>query len=723
MPSKLITLFAVVLSSYSFGSAQSVAPKRVVTDTYFGRTVEDPYRYMENLEDPFVVNWLKEQTVHARTNLDGIAGRQRLIDKQLEIDLALTDAVSHLCTTVNGHYFYLRTLSAENSTKLYHRMGLNGEEKELFDTRTYKAASGNKYVINYIQPDWKGARIVISLSKNGEEISEMVIYDLRSGSLLPNITISNCWPSDGGGVSWLPDNSGFIYLHYPVTDPASEGFLKNMKAVVYKLGDDPKKLNQVFSKENNPELAIEAHDFPIVTLQHVDDKWAIGGLYGATPYGDTYYADIKGVMALKPKWNLLFKQEDKVASYVLDGKHIIYMTAKNSPHYQICKTSLEKPDLKNPEILVEASEHEVITGFALTKDGLYFVRQKNGVEASLYALRKSGIEKITTPESFGTIRLNSFQRSSSDLWITASGWTSPARRYKYDPIGNRFEVADLNKRAVIKDFEGIISEEVVVKSHDGTEVPLSLIYKKGIKKDGNNPVLIYGYGAYGMSATPTYHLPFLLWAMEGGVVAVAHVRGGGEKGDAWHQGGLKKTKPNTWKDAIACAEYMIKEKFTSPEHQAIHAISAGGIMIGRAITERPDLFAVAIPEVGALNPLRGENSPNGANDTKEYGSVANEEEFLALVEMDAYSQIKEGVAYPATLVTTGINDPRVIPWQPAKFAARLQSANISKKPVMFLVDFEGGHGLDITRRRRIEHIADVMSFAFWQTGHLNYQKK
>ncbi len=232
----------------------------------------------------------------------------------------------------------------------------------------------------------------------------------------------------------------------------------------------------------------------------------------------------------------------------------------------------------------------------------------------------------------------------------------------------------------------MVVEELMVPSHDGVLVPLSLVYKKSLVRDGNHPVFMGGYGAYGVSLDPYFSPEFVLPILDGAIFAVAHVRGGGELGNQWYKGGFKTTKPNTWKDLIACAEYLVREKYTSPGKIVINSASAGGILVGRAMTERPDLFAAAIPEVGCLNALRMEESPNGPVNAPEFGTVKDSVECMALIEMDAYLKIQDNVNYPATLVTAGMNDPRVIAWQPAKFAARLQAANVSDKPILFLAD-------------------------------------
>lgn len=264
----------------------------------------------------------------------------------------------------------------------------------------------------------------------------------------------------------------------------------------------------------------------------------------------------------------------------------------------------------------------------------------------------------------------------------------------------------------------------MVESHDGVKVPQSLVYKKGIKKNGDNPVLITGYGAYGISLRPKFDPELLLFAYEGGIVATAHVRGGGELGDQWRKDGLKTKKANTWKDLIACAEYLISENYSSNKKIAIHGASAGGITIGRAMTERPELFAAAIPKVGLMNILRRDTSVSRVlRNREEFGTVKDSVECMALIEMDAYHHLKEGISYPATLITAGMNDTRVIAWGPAKFAARLQAVNVSNNPILFRVDYETGHGIGDRKTKYYEDVADVLSFALWQTGHPKYQIK
>jgi prolyl oligopeptidase len=255
-----------------------------------------------------------------------------------------------------------------------------------------------------------------------------------------------------------------------------------------------------------------------------------------------------------------------------------------------------------------------------------------------------------------------------------------------------------------------------VPSHDGVRVPLSIVYRKGLKRDGSHPLLLDGYGSYGITYDPNFSAMRLAWLERGGVFAAAHVRGGGEYGESWHQAGQKATKPNTWKDFIACAEYLVKEGYTSPEHLAGSGTSAGGILIGRAITERPDLFRAAVPRVGVMNALRTEHEPGGPANIPEFGTTAKEDEFRALREMDAVAHVRPGVRYPAVLLTAGINDSRVEAWQPAKMAAVMQEQKVPERPVLLRVAFDAGHGMGLTKAQRAAEMADIYGFLLWQLG-------
>ena len=303
--------------------------------------------------------------------------------------------------------------------------------------------------------------------------------------------------------------------------------------------------------------------------------------------------------------------------------------------------------------------------------------------------------------------------------VTITSWTSPTTLYDFDGDKDTFAKSIFNTDVSYPGFESLVAEEVEVPGHDGTLVPLSIIHKKGIPLDGSSSCILDGYGAYGISSTPWFDMRRSI-ALRGVVLAYAHPRGGSEKGETWYKAGYKTTKPNTWKDYLSCAEYLVKKGYTSPEHLAGTGTSAGGILISRAITSRPDLFRAAVCNVGCANAMRMEFTPNGPVNIPEFGTVKDSVECDALYEMDGVQHVQPGVKYPAVICVAGWNDPRVAPWEPGKFAAALQNASASGKPVLMKVNYDNGH---FTEEKIVTYrnFAGQFAFLLWQTGHKDFQ--
>jgi prolyl oligopeptidase len=292
--------------------------------------------------------------------------------------------------------------------------------------------------------------------------------------------------------------------------------------------------------------------------------------------------------------------------------------------------------------------------------------------------------------------------------------------YAYDPAKKLSENIGLLPPSKI-DVSQLEATEVMVTSHDGTRVPLSILHKKGAALDGTHPTIIDGYGSYGVVSEAGFSPAIVAWVERGGVYAEAHVRGGGELGEAWHLGGFMATKPNTWLDFIACSEYLVDAGYTSSKLLAGTGTSAGGILIGRAFTTRPDLYRVILDNVGMSDTLRTETEPNGPPNVSEFGSVGNEAGFHGLYAMSSYAHVRKGTAYPATMFITGANDPRVSSWHMMKMAASLQAASSSGLPVLLRIDFDAGHGIGSTRAQREQLLADQWAFALWQFGDPAFQ--
>lgn len=716
---QLIFIISIFYVTFANAQKNNLAPSIPIIEEYFGIKIMDEYRNLEDLENPSTRLWMKTQTDYTNSLLNQIPKKRYYLEQRLALDNKQGFSVSDLKITTNNKYFYLKKSSGEKVAKLYFREGFLGKEEFLFDPANFRSSDGNhEYVINYINPSLAGDKIAIAMVEKGKELAEVIIIEVKNKYVHPEI-IKNVMPANVGGLYWLDDGSGFFYTYFLLNNPKSQDFYKNTQVVLYKIGSDPKEARDIFSAKNNPELKLDESKPPIILDSN--EMYYTAMLLDNNYYRQTFIISKQDLLKGKKTWKPLYNKEDKVRSLQLADSEMYFLSQYNSKNYTLCKTNFEKPDFRNPVILIPEKKDEVIGQYRITKDGIYYTTIKNGVEAKLYLYKDSKETSIKLPYSSGSINLQTKGKDFSDLWVSCSGWANEEQRFKYDPKTNSFLTENIAPIIEYPEFKDIVVEEVIVKARDGEEIPLSLIYDKNIKKSGKNPVLIDAYGAYGISRNPFFARMYLLWVKEGGIFATAHVRGGGEKGEKWRLGGYKETKANSWKDLIDCTEYLINEKYTSKDKVAIWGTSAGGITVGRAMTERPDLFKAVILEVATTNTIRDVLTSN--NNLDEYGSPKDPKEFKALLEMDAYQHIKKGIKYPATFITSGINDPRVFAWEPVKFAAKLMADNVSNNPILFKVDYEGGHGMNTTNAHLQSNLSDIFAFAFWQLGHPDYQPK
>ncbi len=696
----------------------SAPPSSPVVEEYFGIKVTDNFRSLENLDNPQVQTWMKEQSDEARSILQRIPGRSALIEKMHDFDSRKSSKVYNLSITDNNRYFYLKETPTDETGKLFVRDTFKGKESLLFDSRAFFAKSGKEYVISGVSASDNGENIAISVSANGSEESIILIMDVASKKLYPE-RIDRCRFAT---PSWVKDGRSFLYNRMQPITHAGQNPQYDSKTFLHRIGSDPSSDREIFSNATNPELHIRSADIPSVTYDR-KSGFLFAIVSNVDPRITAYYTPVSMLSDKKITWKTLFTPEDEIHDFAPTREELYLYTPKNAPKFKVVKTSLRNPDILHATTVVGEDPEAMLTSFALTNNALYYTQSLNGVEAKLFIKEHDNTQprELILPFKAGTIGLSSKGFRFPDLWVVIAGWSNDYRRYRFDAVKNTFSKETLSSPAEYPEYRNLVVEELMIPSHDGVLVPLSIVYNKGIQKNGQNPTFIYGYGAYGKSITPFFSPGMLLWTHKGGVLAFAHVRGGGECGDSWHTQGMKTTKPNTWKDLISCTEYLKKQGYTGPGKLAINGASAGGILVGMALTERPDLFSAVIAQVGALNPLRGEESPNGPVNVPEFGSVKNKEECKALIAMDPYLNIRDHVNYPATLVTTGLNDPRVIAWQPAKFAARLQQANTSKRPIIFFADDKAGHGMGNSKTKEFETLADVLSFGLWQTGHPEFQ--
>ena len=698
--------------------AAPVAPIRPVTDTYFGASVTDPYRYMEDLKAPEVQQWAKAQAAYARTTLDAIPGRAYLLSRIKELDASVQARIASVQRLPDEVYFYKKRGANDSQFKVYMRRGLKGRERLLLDPEAIGKSAGTPHAITFFRPSDSGKYLAYGIAAGGSE--EAFLHVIDTATLKQVIK-----PIDRAHyteAAWMPDDSGFFYFRQralPKGAPETEKYKRQTAYFHAMKGKGPDR--PILTAGVSTNIKISAEEFPYVQpVQGTPYAIAIPS-NGVQNEIAVYIAPLAAAKKRDAKWRKLFGRDADVTGLAIHGDDLYLLSHQDALRFKVLKTSVTHPDLAHAEVVV-APSREVVVSISSAQDALY-IAARDGTVGKLYRLSyEPGAkpEPLTLPRA-GAVSIESTDMRLPGLLLSMSSWTRDFGYYTLDADTGKFADTGLQTVGPFGAPDTIESKEVLVKSHDGVEVPLSIVYPKGLVHDGSNPTHLYGYGSYGVTDDPVYIPRFLAWYELGGVRATCHVRGGGAYGEEWHLAGKQETKPNTWKDLIACAEYLIKQGYTSPAKLGIHGGSAGGILIGRAMTERPDLFAVAVPEVGVLNTLRAETSANGVPNIPEFGTVTDPKQFKALLEMDAYQHVQDGVKYPATLLITGINDPRVPPWQSFKMAARLQAASASGKPVLLRIDYASGHGIGSTKEQFQAQYADLWSFMLWQFGDARFQ--
>jgi prolyl oligopeptidase len=686
-----------------------VPPKAAVreaSDTYFGTVVADPYRWMEEANSPDLAAWMKAQAAHAAARLEKLPLREELL-RRLEV---LGDATAEVsgARRVGRLFFYYKLAPGDHDRKLYVRHDLNGVERLLVNPGTL-SAPGKRVSIMAYSPSQDGKYLSYILSAGGSEFGELRVLEVGSGRDMGVRIDRTRWNAG----SWLPDGRSFAYWRQRKLEPgapATETYQQS-RSYLHVLGSDPDKDKPLLGYGVDPDLRIDPTLFPWVWITP-GAKYAIGVLdTGVSPNHTYYIAPVASLAEPVVPWKKVAEFADEVRSLWVRGDDLYFLTYKHTPRFRVMRTSAAAPDLASAREVVPAGR-AVIAGIATARDALYVQLLDGGIGKLLRVdYRTHAAREVKLPYKGAIFEWNVHPLSDGVLFGLHS-WVQPPAYFWADRTGDVHRTR-LQPRSPI-DVSGYASAEVSVRSHDGTMVPLSIVYKKGLARDGANPALLWGYGAYGFPFHPSFNPRSLAWLERGGVLAFAHVRGGGEYGREWHTAGQKLTKPNTWKDFIACAEYLVAEKYTSPARLAGQGRSAGGIMMGNALAERPELFAAAVINVGVLNPLRFETTANGVPNIPEFGTFTTDEGFRGLLAMDAYGKVRDKTAYPAVLLTHGINDPRVEPWQSAKMAARLQAASSSGRPVWLRIEYDAGHGLGSSRRQRDEELADTYAFLFQQ---------
>lgn len=696
-------------------TARPVARVEPVTERFFGLEVTDPYRWMENPKDADWEPFMRGQADHARRVLDAIPGRDALVSRVQALSGAV-ELVSNV--QLAGPYVFIEKRPAGASHfRLYVRRGDTGRERLLINPEERRQGEVS-YAMNYWLPSPDGRHVMYGLSPSGSEQAVIEIMETATGRLLPERIDRAQYPQP----SWLHDGSGFFFNRLAAgRRPGSDDFYKDSACWLHRLGTDPDKDVKVLSRGQFADVPVRDIDFPIVAVQP-GSRHVVAALVGGVQRELTLFSHtLDAAMRGEGGWKPVCVDEDRVTSFTFRGDDLWLLTEKDAPRGRVVHVKVTAPAFARAREVLPQGRALQRAVFA-ARDAVYVQELDGGVgRLRRFAGRPGGKASRVKLPFEGSIGFVFTDPRRDGVVAALESWVRPRQIVKVQPSGS-VTGTPWSARPPL-DVSPFTSEQVFASSHDDTLIPVSIIYRKGTPRDGSAPLMIDAYGSYAMSYDPYFAPRSIAWLERGGVWAVAHVRGGGEYGREWHEAGRLLNKPNTWRDLIAAAEMLVAKGWTHSSRLTIKGGSAGGITVGRAMTTRPDLFAAVISEVGVSNTLRAEFSQNGPPNVPEFGSVKTEDGFKGLLAMDAYTHVKDGERYPAVLLTTGMTDPRVDPWQAAKMAARLQAATASGKPVLLRVDFQAGHGLGSTRAQRDLEVADEYAFALWQSGASGFQPK
>jgi prolyl oligopeptidase len=680
-----------------------VARIEVVRDTYFGTPIEDPYRWLEDWQGEEAQAFLKGQAVYARAALDALPQRAALLARIG----ALSDAspVLYSFHVAAGRTFYMRRDSGENLAKLVLRARPDAPEQVLLDPNTLPGEVHT--AIDWYAPSWDGRHVAYGISPGGSEDSTLHVLDVDGGRTLDEAIPRTMFD----GVCWLEDNRSFVYNRLPDPSPDAPPAERLLDSHVYlhHLGTDSRTDPAIFGRGVHPTIALARIDIPFVTAQPTS-PWAIATVLHGDLKEISLYAAPRTALADRATcpWAKVAGPADAVTGFALSGETLYVRTHRDAPRYQVIAVALRQPDLAGAAVIVPEGP-AVIEAIEVVGDHLLTLDMDGGITR----MRRVGLsggapEPVPLPVE-GHATEWAHEPGSPEVLLQLTSWTMSPRVYRYHADRGTLEDTGWRPPSPV-DFSAIESHEVEAPAPDGTMIPLSIIHRKGLALDGSNPTLLTGYGSYGLSITPAFTPQMLAWYERGGVYAVAHMRGGGERGDGWHQAGRMLNKERTIGDFIACAEFLIAQGYTRPARLAGEGTSAGGIPSGGALVRRPDLWAAMVMRVAVTNALRFELTENGPPNVMELGSATTEDGFRGLLIIDSYLRVRDDVPYPAVLLTTGANDPRVVVWMATKMAARLQAATSSGKPVLLRVEFQGGHGFGSTKRQVDEELADKLAF-------------
>ncbi|MGA7471291.1 MAG: prolyl oligopeptidase family serine peptidase [Candidatus Sulfotelmatobacter sp.] len=684
------------------GAAASAVPKaekRPLEETLHGVKIVDNYRWLEDGQSPETQKWVEEEMAYTRGMLDPLPGRDA-IHKRLT-ELLGIGSISQ--PQIGGkYYFYTRREGMQNQPIVYVREGVEGKDRVLLDVN--QLAADGTIALDWYQPSENGKYLVYGTSPSGSEISTLHIIETKTGNALPD-TIDR---TRAASIAWTLDNSGFYYTRYPKKGDVPEGQeMYNRHVFYHELGTDPETDPPIFGEGRDPE------DWPSVSLDN-DGRLLLITVQQGWTKTELFLMDLK---KRTPPTRVTTGKNFIYSGSVYNGRLYI-VTNEDAPRYRVFVAEAGDYERDNWKEIIPQTD-AVLQGAAVWGGKLFTQYEQNASsQLKIFDLDGTKLHDLMLP-ALGTVFGSDGKWNRDEIFYGFLSFTVPPTVYRYDlKSGTTSLWAKVDAPSI--DPAAYEVNQEWFHSKDGTRVPMFIVNKKGLKKDGHNPTLLTAYGGFNVSLTPSFSRTAYLWMEHGGVYAVANLRGGAEFGEDWHRAGMLDKKQNVFDDMIAAAEHLIAEKYTDTDHLAIQGGSNGGLLMGAMITQRPDLFRAVVCQVPLLDMLRYQNFQIAKLWIPEYGSSDNPEQFKWLYAYSPYHHVKPGTGYPAILFMTADTDTRVDPMHAKKMAAEMQAEaknGASKtRPILLRIESKAGHGAGKPVTKQIEEFTDMYSFLFWQLG-------
>jgi prolyl oligopeptidase len=705
----LFSLFVLATAVYAGDdsktpSAPPVAAEKPVIDMFHGTKVLDNYRWLEDGKNPETQKWVEQEMAYTRGILDHLAGRDA-IHKRLTDLLSIGNVTPPMIA--GRHYFYTKREGMQNQPILYVRDHLNGTDRVLVDAN--QLAADGTIALDWYQPSDNGKYVAYGTSPSGSEMSTLHVIETKTGTVLRD-TIER---TRAASIAWKLDNSGFYYTRYPKKGDVPDGQeMYNRHVFYHELSNDPEERPEdtdqlIFGQGRDPE------DWPGVSISN-DGHWLLISVQQGWTKSELFLMNLK---AGTPPTRITTGKNFLYSGEVYNDK-LFVTTNEDAPRYRVFTADAGNYDRESWKELIPQTD-AVLQGTGVFGGKLFAQYEQNATsQLKIFDLDGKKLNDLTLP-AIGTVFGSGGRWDRDEIFYGFQSFTFAPSIYRYD-LKDGSTTLWTHVDAPSIDPAGYEVHQEWFKSKDGTRVPMFVVHKKGVEKNGHNPTLLTAYGGFNVSVTPTFSRTAYLWMEHGGIYAVANLRGGAEFGEDWHRAGMLDKKQNVFDDMIAAAEHLIAEKYTDKNHLAIQGGSNGGLLMGAMITQRPDLFRAVICQVPLLDMIHYQDFQIAKLWIPEYGTSENAEQFKWLFAYSPYHHVKPGAEYPAILFMTADTDTRVDPMHAKKMAAEMQAeaknGTSRTRPILLRIESKAGHGAGKPVTKQIEEFTDVYSLLFWQLG-------